>query len=211
MSWLAEDDDEVRERPVVLRVLKRWRALIVLLPLVIALGVAAAIGARLLWADVPERVAPAPDVTCWDLTVVPESQCPVPSGVAGLRWVFPSFTPGRSDCTEVAREEPLPFEWRCRVVLDGEPIRLAYSARPSTEQALSSLRQRYTDEPESVADGERLVFRLPNRAEAGYMLAVAYERYPFVVTVTAATIGLRERALEQLLEFRPDDQVLARP
>jgi hypothetical protein len=205
---MSDQDDD--DRTGVLATLRRWRALIVLVPLLAGLVVVAGLGARMLWADPPDRSLP-PEVTCWNGTVERQGDCPTPAGVPGLRWVFPSFDPRGDDCARipgVGADAP-PLQWGCRLPIDGEEVRVVYSVRSAVEQMHNALAGRY-GEPRRVADGERLVYRLDERTDEGYVLAAAYADQPYAVTVTAATIGLRDRALTRLVRFRPAERVVER-
>lgn len=210
----APDADEVGERNVVLRALKRMRAGIVLVPLVVGLLVAASIGASKLWADLPQEAATDPDVTCWNNTQAPISQCPQPQGKFGLRWVFPSFKPDDSDCSQVRRRDQdkgRPFEFACNQRYDQRPVVITYSVRTSLDEGLAFLRRVYGAKPVSEADGERLVFRSRKPGDDGlYRVTVAYTDHPFSVTVAAPDPDLRDTALDELVRYRPAEQLVVR-
>lgn len=208
----APDADEVRERHVVLRTLKRVRALLVLLPLVAALLVVAGIGASKLWAELPQRTDVSPEVTCWDRTVRPVDECTEPAGPFGLRWVFPSFRADDPRCEKVARtsrDEARPLEYACTYSFDQRPVRVTYSVRTSLHQGLAFLERRYDAPPRRDADGERLVFRASSPSGV-HVTTVAYADHPFAVTVEAPEPGLRDDALAELVQFRPAEQVRVR-
>jgi hypothetical protein len=81
--------------------------------------------------------------------------------------------------------------------------------RTSVREGLAFLERTYGTAP--VADGDRLVFRAAGPDGTGaYRLTVAYAEHPFSVTVGAPDPGLRDTALEQLVEMRPGDRVLTR-
>lgn len=210
----APDADEVGERHVVLRTLKRVRVMIVLVPLVVGLLVVASIGADKLFEDVPDRAATDPVVTCWNGSEAPASTCPEPSGKFGLRWVFPSFKPDDGRCVEIKRRQrsqARPVEFSCSQSFDQRPINVTYSARTSTQQGLTFLQRSYGVQSVEDADGERLVFRAAKPDEEGlYRVTVAYADYPFSVTVAAPEAELRDTALDELVRFRAADNLLVR-
>lgn len=210
----APDADDVGERHPVLRALKRLRSLIVLVPLVAVVVVAAGIGASKLWAELPEDAAVSPEVTCWNGSTATLEECPEPRGRAGLRWVFPSFTPGDSRCSEVrrrARDEARPLEFACQSSFDQRPLTITYSARTSLEQGLAFIERSSGVEGEPDADGERLVFRSPRADDDGlFRVTVAYAEHPYSVTVAAPTADVRDTALDELVRFRPADGLLTR-
>jgi hypothetical protein len=210
----ASDDDEVRERHVVLRTVKRLRSLIVLVPLAAVVLVAAGIGASKLWAEIPVREDPDPPVTCWDGTETTLSECSEPTGLRGLRWVFPSFRPSDDACERVRRSErnqERPLEVACTSSFDQRPVTLTYSVRTSLDQGLTFLERRYGEPPTEDADGERLVFRSQGADEDGlHSATVAYADHPFAVTVEAPDPDVRDDALAELVRYRPADEVVAR-
>lgn len=210
----APDADDLEERHVAFRALKRMRALLVLGPLVVGLLVAAGIGASKLWADPPERDAVSMVVTCWNGVEAPADECTEPQGGPGLQWVFPSFRLDDARCQEIkrpARDEPRPVEFTCDRTLDQRRVVLVYTARTSLDQGMAFLRRTYDASPDEQADGERLVFRSPVVDDNGNVaLTAAYAEHPFTVTVRAPTEELRDTALDELVQFRPADEVVVR-
>jgi hypothetical protein len=206
----ADGPDEAH---VVTRTLKRARVLIVLVPLVVGLLVAASIGAGKLFEDVPERGAVAPEVTCWNGTRSTAADCPEPRGRSGLRWVFPSFNPGDSRCAQVSgpkRAGGRPVQFACALQYDQRPVTITYAAHAEPERDLRSLERSYGFPPEPEADGARLAFRSDQPQDGLYRVTIAYADHPFSVTVQAPEPGLRDTALDELVRFRPAPQVLVR-
>lgn len=209
----APDADEVQERHVALRFLKRSRAALVLVPLLVGLAIAAGIGAQKLWADIPERALPVTEVVCWDGDRLPEADCTEPRGPAGLRWVFPSFQPSEQDCRRVERgQRPTapPWEFSCETSYDLRQVTITYTIRSSVDTGLEFLQRTYGGEPREAADGERLVFASSRARDGIYSTTVAYADEPFSVTVQAPALDVRDGALAELVDFRPVDQLRVR-
>lgn len=196
--------------------LRRWRAPLVLIPLAIGLGFAGVRGAELLWSD---SVSAAADmvVTCWDGSEQSAEDCGDPTGVAGLRWAFPSFKPGDQRCTRAGAslERDGVLEFTCRQRLDGTPVRITYSERASLEREADYLDQRYPDvRATSTGDraGDRTVYRDPApRPNGTYEVAVSYDDFPFAVTVSGVNERLRDAALDDVVTLRPDRFMRVRP
>ena len=197
------------------RFLRRWRAPLVLLPLLGLLAYAALVGGRMLWEDLPESTPAARSVTCWDGSESPRTDCPVPTGAAGLRWVFPSFRPsGRCVAATFADDGgPRPTQYDCTLRLGGAPVTVSYSQRSTLTRGLSYFAKRYDGiQPRTVAGGERLLYRdAAPRADGSFEVTASYARYPFAVTVGAPSLALADRALADLVDFRPAAFVLVRP
>ncbi|WP_139979755.1 hypothetical protein [Nocardioides litoris] len=202
----APHPDEVRERPLALRVLRRLRGPIVLVPLLAALLVAAGVGAGKLFEEVPERATPDREVTCWDGVVRPTGACPEPAGRAGLKWVFPALRPTEQGCTQVRRPNR-PLELRCTTSFDQRPVTLTYAVLASTESGHAFLTKRW-GEPTEDADGDRLVWSPEEPVEgddgdpAQWTTTVGYAEHPFAVTVTSTDRDVRDEALDELVRFR---------
>ncbi|MCW2815252.1 MAG: hypothetical protein JWN84_2707 [Nocardioides sp.] len=211
-----EQPDADGEPHVVLRVLKRVRSAVVLVPLVAGLLFAASTGASKLFADVPERVAAPPEVTCWNGSTAPLASCPAPQGKAGLRWVFPSFRIADTDarCAPVqrrSRDSARPVEFACDLSFDQLPVTVTYSARTAVRQGLAFLARTYGAEGVPEADGDRLAFRSGRADDDGaFRVTVAYAEHPYSVTVEAPEAGLRDAALGELVDFRPADALATR-
>ncbi|WP_138874734.1 hypothetical protein [Nocardioides dongxiaopingii] len=214
------DEDDRAEPPTLLRVLKRWRAVIVLLPLLVGIGVAASIGASMLWADDADEAGPEPDVTCWDRSVAPASECSEPTGLVGLRWVYPGIPARAAGCTpegrtgERGREDGQAgagdtLAYVCPLPLGGDEVRLLYTRHATTEAGLERTARRHEGvEPEE--DAGRLVYRGARPERGRWSLTAVYADHPFSVTVEAATARLRDLALSELVSRAPDD-VTVRP
>lgn len=207
-------EGDAGERHVVVRTLLRLRSFIVLVPLVVGVLVAASIGASKLWADIPQKTVAGPNVVCWDGRTIPVTDCVEPRGKRGLHWVFPSYKPWDKRCALVggrSRTVVRPFDVACNVRFDQRPVTVTYAVRGSAEALVAAVRKSYGNRPVTEADGDRIVFR-SNRpdAEGLYRTTITYAEHPFAVTVEAPDQRLRDTALDELVRFRPADQIIVR-
>lgn len=201
------DTDTDRDRRGIRSTLLRWRAPLVLVPLLLALGYAGVLGARLLWAEVAPDPVTAPVVACWDGSEASAPDCPPPTGLAGLRWVFPSFRPFGGACDKVVYKKgrgTRPLAYVCTVRLGGRTARVTYSERSDLEGSLDFFARRYDEvRPVSTAGGARLVYSDPAPRKNGtYEAAVALTTYPFSVTVSAVNERLRDAVLDKRVGYR---------
>lgn len=192
------------------------RTPIILLVLLAGLGYAAFLGARMLFSATPDHPPAARSVTCWDGSEAPRADCPAPDGADGLRWVFPSFRPKSGRCDEAVfsgRARTRPTQYDCVVRLQGKPVTLTYSQRSTLTRGLSYFTKRYPGiKPRALAGGDRLRYRdAAPRPDGTFEVTVGYARYPYAVTVGAESLRLADAALAQLVEFRPEANILVRP
>jgi hypothetical protein len=207
-----DGDHDGDQRHVVLRTLLRLRSVIVLVPLVAGLLVAAGVGAGMLWADLPQKTVSGTEVTCWDGRSAPLTDCSEPRGPWGVHWVFPSYRPGDERCERVRTQgKASPYDIACHLRLDQRSVTVTYAVRGTPEGLLKAVRRSYGIEPVDEARGERLVFRAGRADSEGiFRVTVLYADHPFAVTVEAPDRRLRDTALDELVSFRPADQVLVR-
>lgn len=208
----GDPESDTGEGNPVLRTLKRVRAFLVLVPLVVGLLVAAGIGAEKLWADLPERTAVGPDVTCWDGRTAPAIECTSPRGLRGLQWVFPSFQPRDERCVlQRTSTNRRPYDVACSLRFDQRPVTVTYALRGDADALVEAVRTAYGTRPTGEADGDRLVFRSNRPDDEGrYRVTVVYAEHPYAVTVQAPDRRVRDTALAELVSFRPASQVLVR-
>jgi len=191
------------------------RSALVVVPLVLGVLVVAVVGARLLTAEIPDRSATAnrqaPE-RCWDGEPKPDDGCPVPTGRAGLRWVFPSLRPDASACRDAAADFPRstrPTMWLCEVEADDGTVTVLYSQLTRVARARASYVQQY-GEPEVVEDeiGRRLRWRETEPgADGDYDLVLMYASLPFSAELSADTEAALDQALESV-RFRVADDVM---
>lgn len=193
----------------------RWRTPLVVMPLIGALIVAGGIGARMMIAGNHAAVGETTTVTCWDAArVVAPSDCSEPTGKAGLRWVFPSFRPGRPDCADDRATDPdlpRPVQWTCSVRVTGRTAEITYFQLADLRAGLRFHARLYrSGDREKVVDGGETV-RLVWRRQSGdaYDLVAAYADHPYAVGIVAPTARVRERAL-RTVRFRQAGAISAR-
>ena len=201
------------------------RSMVIVLPLVLGLLVVAAIGAKMLVAEVPDPAAdpaeayavPA-DSLCWDGSDKPADGCPVPSGRTGLRWVFPSFRPNDLGCRNVLPDYPRstrPQMYECLVTVDGEPVAITYNQLTQATRGRMSYEALYGVPPEDVEDdgGRRLLWTEGDDvgADGDYDLAVMYPALPFSVEISSGSAEARDAALASVVLFRASDDVMDHP
>ena len=210
---LAPDSAEVRSGS------DRWRSLLIILPLVAGVFVAAAIGARMLLAEIPDPAAAetTSDVRCWDGVSAAPAECTVPSGRAGLRWVFPSFRPDEIDCRNALRAQPelkRTTKFECDDRVSTGQVTITYTEFENVGQGRRYLEKDYGFPPETVTDGgaRRLLWTEGDEpGGAVYELDMMYAEVPFGVEVRAVSAKVRDKALDSLVRFRPDDELSVRP
>ncbi len=195
--------------------LRRWRAPIVMIPLVLGLVYSGTVGAKMLWAEVNPEPAPEPVVTCWDDTEATAAECPAPAGLPGLRYVFLSFRPAADGCKKVTYPEsdfPRPLEYRCTVRIDGGRASITYSERSDLDRGLTYFDKRYDVRAVRTNGGARLRYTDSEPRKNGtYEATVALTSYPFAVTVSAANERLRDAALDERVRIRADRFLTTRP
>lgn len=197
----------------------RGRSSLIVLPLIAGLLLVAALGARMLLAEIPdpEPVEQVAEVTCWDHETGPAEECGIPTGRAGLRWVFPSLRPAELGCRNLLLDHPelkRPTMFECEGRTRPGPVTITYSELNGVEEARTYLEEKYGFPPEEVDGdvGRRLLWT--ERDEPGdddYELAMMYADLPFGVEVRAGSAEARDRALNSLVRFRPEDQISVRP
>jgi hypothetical protein len=200
------------------RISAGWvRTALILLSLVVGLFVVAAMGSRMLLADIPDPgTDPAAEtvaVRCWDGAVRPDEGCPTPSGRAGLRWVFPSFRPNELGCRNAIREFPTSntrSSFVCEAKVEGAPVTILYSELADADLRRTYLEKKFGHAGEGAEDEGRLLWTEGDepRGNGRYELVVVYADLPFSVEVSADSAAARDEALESLIEFRAADDVI---
>lgn len=186
----------------------RGRTTVVVLVLLAGLVAAGAAGASLLFAKIPSTVTDPVTVTCWDGKERDADDCGRPTGVRGLRWVFPSFRPGEPGCRDVLEEQPEfagPTRWACRLEVAGSRVVVTYSELPEAERGLDAVRRGYGDvDPTTVEtrDGSLLRYEWRRPVGDGFEVLAVYADHPYAVEVRAGDEMLRDEALARVVRFR---------
>jgi hypothetical protein len=198
-----------------LRGIARWRTPIVVFPLLAGVAIAAGTGAQMLTAKIPTDTRA--EITCWDGGAARAAEdCAPPSGVAGLRWVFPTFHPQRDDCVDVLVEHPeypRPAMYACELKVGRRWVAVTYMQLADVDAG-----RRYFEKafPGSVREKVRGAGGTPyryvwrKRTDDAFVLASMYVDYPFAVTVSASAAEDRDRGLRKLV-FRPPDRMRVAP
>ena len=199
------------------RIAAGWvRTALILLLLVAGLFVVAAMGSRMLLADIPDPgtdpAAETVTVRCWDGAVRPHEGCATPTGRAGLRWVFPSFRPNELGCHNAIREFPKSNArtmFGCETELEAGRLTILYSELTEVAKRQAFLEKRYGSPGEEIEGEGRLLWSEGDDPgyDGDYELAVLYAEAPFSVEVSAESAEARDEALESLIEFRAADHI----
>lgn len=210
----------------------RTRTALVVLPVLAALGVAAFIGAGLVWPADTERAAErtaksqktsadarsggAEALTCWDGEPAANTKdCTLPTGRKGLAHVFPSFDPDRMDCRDDLVANPQyqrPAMWTCEQQLSG-PVALTYSQVTGAKSARRYFEELHGAPAVNAEDGEDGDERWATTPLAGSMNprlfagSILLSGAPYAVTVTAENRADVDRALDTLVQVRPVDRL----
>lgn len=162
----------------------------------------------------PTTIASAGGPRCWndpDTAVTSLDQCLTPTGVNGLKWVFPSID---DTCTDVKDRDPAidrPELWECIVRLaDGTQVKVNYSQWNSA----SGGRSYYDRDPELAAgppireDG-RVAFRQWSGEGKGLSkYVVMYADHAFGFTAYSNDPEQAQEAIDQgLITWRPVAEV----
>lgn len=183
----------------------RRRTLVVVLPLLAGLAVAAGVGGRLLLS--PDDGAAAADgpTTCWDGRLAIDVPCPEPTGTAGLAWVFPTFDRVRLDCVdelELHPEYTRPAMWTCEQAVGGRPVQVTYSEVTGTEDALRFLDRLHGPDARRT-ERSAYAWRATQTPSGSWVTSLLLRDLPFAVTVTATQRSDAARALARRVEVRP--------
>ena len=213
-----ETDPDVAKASRLSRELRRiapWRTPLVVFPLLAALAVVGGMGARMLTQEIPPP-EPQTQVLCWDGTVTESaSGCTAPSGVDGLRWVFPTFHPDRDDCVDVLIEHPeypRPAMFECDFKAGNRWLKVTYNELASVEAARKYYEKEFPDadrEQVRTAEGTPYRYLWRQQTDAGFELAAMYIDFPYAVEVVAKTASSRDLALRKLGFRHPDKMSVA--
>ena len=187
------------------------RTALVMIPLLAGLGVTAAVGGQMLWAEIEDPQPASTGLVCWngdDATTT--SDCPKPRGVDGMAWVLPSFRPDRLDCVDELELHPeynRPVMWTCDQVVDGQSVSVTYSQVTGQRAALRYFDKLHGDTrvASRSSDGRSEIFSwAPSGTPDGTWTASLLLRdAPYAVSVVAPTSDAATTVLERRVRIRP--------
>jgi hypothetical protein len=160
--------------------------------------------------------APTAQGTCWDgRPTTSLSLCGLPEGARGLSWVFPSFAQDRPLCHRAAPKPdsyPVVESFECFQRALGQPVTITYDVVEDVDRVETWLLQRLGKESMREvpgAQGGRCIFR-DGRSSPARVTAM-YERFPYVVSVYAASPQAAAGAWRQIVRQRPPELVRGVP
>lgn len=186
----------------------RRRTLLVVLPLLAGLAVAGGVGGRLLLAPDEGASAAGGDATCWDGRPAADGPCPVPTGTAGLAWVFPTFDRVRLDCVDELERHPeytRPTMWTCEQAVGGRPVEVTYSEVTGTDDALRFLDRLHGSDARSTGPSA-YSWRATQTPSGSWVTSLLLRDLPFAVTVSATQRSDAARALARRVQVRPPEE-----
>lgn len=170
----------------------------------------------------PETIEPSPGLspaasptepqdrpgTCWDGTQTADiGTCPLPSGVQGLAYVFPSLTPDRPQCRvnpNSDRSFGVETSWVCSERALGREVLISYDHVTDIDEVDAFMHAsvpagQITEIP--GAHGGRCI--ATDTAKRPARITGWYEGFPYVVSVFAPTRASAERAWKSIVQQRP--------
>jgi len=165
--------------------------------------------------DSRSQATPSPSAAsarrCWDGTAARQgADCPAPSGLRGLQWVYPSFKHDRADCRRV--KQPLsPRKLRayfCPFNADNPDEGVRYSEWVSASAASEIITRDFRPWTEDLepAGSPWSVWVREDRDEQGWFSsAVAYRDWPFSAEVLSNTRRGATLACNNIIKLREPD------
>ncbi len=150
--------------------------------------------------------------TCWDGREASSLRlCGLPAGARGLAWVFPSFARDRLQCHKArpnADSYPVVDSYECFQRALGQPVTVTYDQVKDPEEVerwlLARLGQNHRREIPG-AHGGRCIFK--DGASLPARITAMYERFPYVVSVYAASPQAASRAWKMIVQQRPTQAI----
>ncbi|WP_435741820.1 hypothetical protein [Nocardioides sp. SYSU DS0663] len=183
----------------------------IVVPLLVAVALSGATGARMLLSE-PDPADAGATVECWDgLRTDSLENCSRPRSEEGLAWVFPSLD--TAECEDPHPDRTGPAKVECEESIGRKPVTIRYGAVGEVEGGRSYFEKTYADGARAEAkapDGSvnRYVWRLPEPTPSGdWVLTSMYREHPFFVTVEAPTARARDRAFKRFVEMRDPGEV----
>ncbi len=160
----------------------------------------------------PSAPTPLTAGTCWDGRETTSLRlCGLPEGARGLAWVFPSFERDRGLCHRAEPNDdsyPVQESYECFQRVRGQPITVTYDEVRDPAQVDQWLVARVgADHRHRLpgAHGGRSVFT--DGVNRPARITGTYARFPYVVSVYAATPRAAARAWEALVQLRPSQTI----
>lgn len=150
--------------------------------------------------------------TCWDGQVTASlATCPLPSGDAGLAWVFPSFDPQSPQCRPAPLEDrayAVTRSWICAERVGGRRVTVAYDEVVDPSQLASWMVAKAGAERVTAIDGARggrLV--MDDTAGRPARITSVYARLPWAVSVFAPDAATALAAYDRIVRQRAPQAV----
>jgi hypothetical protein len=145
--------------------------------------------------------------TCWDGQATASlATCPLPSGDAGLAWVFPSFDPASPQCRPAPLEDrayAVTRSYTCTERVDGRRVTVAYDEVVDPAQLASWMVTKAGADRVTAVDGARggrLV--MDDTAGRPARITSVYARLPWAVSVFAPDAATARDAYDRIVRQR---------
>jgi hypothetical protein len=150
--------------------------------------------------------------SCWDGRATSSLKlCGLPGGARGLAWVFPSFERDRGLCHQAAPNDdsyPVTESYECFQQALGQPVTITYDEVEDPAVVEQWLVARIGAQHRHLvpgAHGGRAVFQ--DAASRPARITGTYTRFPYVVSVYAASPRAALRAWRTLVDQRPPQRI----
>jgi hypothetical protein len=160
----------------------------------------------------PAAPRPSTGGTCWDGRETASLRlCGLPEGARGLAWVFPSFADDRGLCHPARPNDdsyPVVESYECFQRALGQPVTVTYDEVKDPEQVEDWLLARVGPEHRHEipgAHGGRCIFKDGDTRPA--RITGMYERFPYVVSIYAASPQAASHAWKMLVRQRPTQTI----
>lgn len=168
--------------------------------------------------DIPDPASAPSTAICWDTEEVSDAdECTLPTGEAGLRWVFPSFDPEKGECRNLlkgVKNPTRPTAWQCDIVAkNGVLVQVNYLELASARSGRVYYQKQFEGSKRlKVLDREDQVFRYEWRqpTNLGFQLATVYKDFPFAVVVNSENAAFRDKIFKSRVKFRQPKGVTVR-
>jgi hypothetical protein len=154
--------------------------------------------------------------TCWDGRPTTSLKlCGLPDGARGLAWVFPSFADHRAECHRAQPNDdsyPAVESYECFQRALGQAVTVTYDQVDDPARVERWLLSRLgSDSMREIPgpNGGRYIFKDGHSRPA--RITGMYQRFPYVVSVYAASPQAASRAWQTLVSQRAEDQIRGVP